>query len=132
MNKIPKDFLLLNLHTNFCWHVLSLENAGDKNTMKAAHIGLYLYIVNLNREIKWDRRIGLPTAKTMKALGIKSDDTYYNLRNERVGFGLLERISKSSKKSQASIYTVDTARFRKCKSALSMKKTIELWKETLG
>ena len=126
MHKIPKDFVLLNLHTNFCWHVLAQENADDKSTMKASHIGLYLYIVNLNRKIRWDRRIGLPTTKTMKALGIKSDDTYYKLRNELVVFGLLELKSKSTKRSQASIFTLDTARFQRYKSELRNKEITEV------
>ena len=117
---IPNYYKLTDLFQRFCFKVLELE----QGRMKAGHVGIYMYIVNLNRKLKWNRRFGLPTKEAMKQLGIKSDDTYYKLRDELIGFGMIEMLEASTSKNQSSVFTLHTIRLREFSHAGWLK---EVW-----
>ena len=117
---IPNTYKFTDLFQRFCFKVLEQE----QGRMKAVHAGLYMYIVNLNRKLKWNRKFGLPTKDAMKFLGIKSDDTYYKLRNELIGFGLMEMLEPSTSKNQSSVFTLHTKRLKEFSRAEWLK---EIW-----
>ena len=101
---IPKNYRLTDLFHRFCFHILEQE----QGRMKAAHVGMYFYLLNLNRKMKWNRNVGVPTAKAMKMLSIKSDDTFYKFRDELIGLGLIELVHASTSKVRASVFTLHT------------------------
>lgn len=100
--KIQKD--LMNGYTliKFCWYAMSVQKQ-----MRLAHVGLYVYIVELNNKLRWPGIFGLPTGHTLKATKL-SKPTYFKLLNDLESYGMIKTIKKSKNQSQASVFTIQT------------------------
>lgn len=60
-----------------------------------SHIALYFYIVHLNNRLRWKEVFGVPTDKTMNAIGIKSYRYYKRAFDDLVRWGFIKLIEKS-------------------------------------
>ena len=100
--KIQRD--LVNGYTlnKFCWHTMSVQKE-----MRLTHVGLYMYIVELNNKLRWPGIFGLPTGHTLKTTKL-SKPTYFKLLNDLESYGMIKTIKKSKNQSQASVFTIQT------------------------
>ena len=105
---IRKEYINEYTLTKFVWSVFA---TAKEDGMRLSHVGLYIYITQINQTLKWSEFFKLPSGQTSDQCGV-TYKTYIKLFEDLERFGLLKTVKESHNQHEARTITIQTELLR--------------------